>query len=238
MERLAKHPQVGGYGEILLGNAEGWSNWPPGAADRPFFITYLKERDAHKAYFRKYLDLFSYLDYIYEPRLAYRAIGFKLMYSHVVRYPAILAYLRRRRVRILHLARLNLLDVVLSREAMGARTFVHARSPAEQEMVRVHLDTTRLLRNLARLDLERRLARFIFRRMGVAVYETTYESLLADDTHLVDALRFLGIDASSVQALAPTMLRLAPESHRAGIDNYDDVATTLQGTRFAAYLHA
>ncbi len=238
MERLAKHPEVGGYGEVLLRGVEGWSNWPPGAADRPFFTTYLKERNADGSRLRWHLDLFRYLDYLYEPRLNFRAIGFKLMYPQVIRHPEILVYLRARQVRVLHLLRTNLLDIVLSREAMKARRFVHARTPEQQETVRIHVDTVHLLRDLTRLEEERRIMKLLLRAITVTAYEVTYESLLEDDAGLVDALRFLGIGVDSVQSLSAVMLRLAPQSHRAGIDNYDEVEAKLRGTRFFTHLHA
>jgi LPS sulfotransferase NodH len=238
MERLARHPHVGGYGEVLLRGVEGWSNWPPGAADRPFFTTYLKERDTASSRLRWHRDLFRYLDYLYEPRHNFRAIGFKLMYPQVIRHPEILVYLRARQVRVLHLLRTNLLDIVLSREAMKARRFVHARTPEQQETVRIHVDIAHLLRGLARLEGERRIAKLILRAIDVTAHEVTYESLLEDDACLADALRFLGIGVDSVESLSAVMLRLAPQSHRASIDNYDEVEAKLLGTRFFAYLHA
>jgi len=236
MERIARHERVGGYGEVLLRGVAGWSNWPPGAADRPFFTTYLSEASASDSFLPRHLRLVGYLDYLYEPRRDYEAIGFKLMYDQLRHYPELLIYLRVNRVRVLHLLRENLLDIVLSREAMHARQYVHARSPAERETVRVRVDTRHLLRHLARLDSERRCVQLLLRALGVQVHELTYESLLADDAGLADALAFLGIDAAEPSDLSAVMLKLAPWSHRAGIENYDDVLSVLTGTRFRRFL--
>ena len=49
------------------------------------------------------------------------AIGFKLMYSQLRRYPEILAYLVRERIRVVHLVRRNHLDVLISSSAAVAR---------------------------------------------------------------------------------------------------------------------
>jgi hypothetical protein len=237
MERLAKHPDVGGYGEILLRQVEGWSNWPPGAADRPFYSTYLKDRNVDSSRMAKHRMLFEYLDYIYEPRREVRAIGFKLMYDQLVRSPEILLYLRRRRVRVLHLVRANTLDIFLSREAMTARRFVHAMTADELESVKVVVDTRRLPAALQRLEWERTLARAVLRVAGLQAHEFTYEKLLADDSGLLAVLGFLGLDVPAGLDLHAVMLKLAPPLHRSGIANYDEVRAALSGTRYAALLH-
>ena len=237
MERLAHHERIGGYGEVLLHGVGGWSDWPPGAADRPFYTTYLREASTSESLLHQHLRLFGYLDYLYQPRRGYQAIGFKLMYDQLRRYPEILAYLRVRRVRVLHLFRLNLLDIVLSREAMKSRRNVHARSPAEREMVRVDVDTRRLASDLARLDWERRLVREALTLLHIPVVEPTYESLLADESRLNSTVRFLGVGVDATTELPAVMLKLAPSSHRAGIANYDEVGAALQGTRYLSFLH-
>jgi len=237
MERLARHERIGGYGEVLLHGVAGWSDWPPGAADRPFFTTYLRESATSESLLSRHLRLFGYLDYLFQARRGYHAIGFKLMYDQLQRYPEILAYLRVRRVRVLHLFRLNLLDIVLSREAMKSRRNVHARSPAEREMVRVEVDTRRLVSNLARLDCERRLVREALTLLHIPVVELTYEYLLADESRLRDAAGFLGVDVDATTDMSAVMLKLAPSSHRAGIANYDEVRAALQRTRYFSFLH-
>lgn len=236
MERLAKHPQVGGYGEVLLWPVEGWSDWPPGAADRPFYATYLKDRSLLRSPVARHALLFRYLDYLYAPRRGFRAIGFKLMYDQVRQFPQVLAYLRSRRAKVLHLTRLNLLDIVLSRKANQARRFAHARSPEEREMIRVHVDTSQLVPALLRLERERAGARTILRAFHVEVHELAYESLLANDRLLAETLRFLGIEVAGVDELTAVMLKLAPDSQREIIENYDEVALRLTGTRFQPFL--
>src|SRR5579864_4186919 len=91
MDRLTKHPHVGGYGELLLAGVKGRPNWPPGSNDRPFLAGYVHERrggGGERGWGHRYL--FAYLDHLYEPRRELQAVGFKLMYSHVVRYPEVL----------------------------------------------------------------------------------------------------------------------------------------------------
>jgi hypothetical protein len=238
MERMAKHPRVGGYGEVLLPGVEGWSNWPRGAADRPFFTSFLKERGLADSHLNRHRQLFTYLDYLLEPRRDFRAIGFKLMYNHLARYPEVLPYMTLRRVTVLHLIRTNLLDLFLSREAVKSRRWQNARAPGELELIRVHVDTNDMLRQLPRIEREQRVARAVLRAWRLKVHELTYEQLLADDSALHGALGRLGINGSATLDLSPIMLKMAPTSHREGIANFDDVARALDGTRYMHFLRS
>ena len=61
MERLAAHPRIGSYGELLLMNHEGWPGWPPGAHDRPVYKTYLRERGHVNSTWDRHRHLFHTL---------------------------------------------------------------------------------------------------------------------------------------------------------------------------------
>jgi hypothetical protein len=243
IERMAAHPQVGGYGELLLRlhpGMDGWANWPLGANDRPYYETYVEEHGLAGSGLRRHVELFEYLDYIFEPRRNLRAIGFKLMYDQVRLYPAILVYLRMRAIRVLHMIRTNVLDLFLSRQALQqrSRSVAHARSSAERvETVRVvPVNTSQLLPQLTRLRREQKVARSVLKVLGLAKYEFSYEGALADDAILWQALRFVGVQEIGGIDLSPIMLKLAPMSHRDGIANFDEVAETLAGTAFARLL--
>jgi hypothetical protein len=236
MERMAAHPEVGGYGEILLPGVEGWSDWPPGARDRPFYTSYLKERGVRRVRAARHFFTFRYLDYVFEPRRGFRSIGFKLMYNQVRQHPAISLYLLRRRVRLLHLVRRNVLDLYLSREALLARKFAHARAPDEREEIMVHVNAGKLLGELRLLRLQQRSAAVAARLSGLPVHDVVYEEALADDAVLHNALRFVGIGSPEAFPLDAVMLKLAPSSHRATIVNFEEVAQALAGTGFAGLL--
>jgi len=236
MECISAHPQVGGYGELLLDGVEGWSDWPKGARDRPFYTTYLKDRGAQGSHLRRHSMMFRYLDYLYEDRRGLGAIGFKLMYNQAWRHPEVVPYLRLHGVRVIHLFRENVLDIHLSREALLLRTVAHARSEEERERIRVRLDVGRLARELRRLRREQQVARLAVRACGLATHEVFYEQALADDAVLHRTLAFLGINSSADVDLSPTMLKLAPPSHRESIENFEEVAATLADTPFAGLL--
>lgn len=236
IERLSAHPAIGAYGELLLAGRTGYPTWPPGAGDRPFFETYLEARGVPGSRLQRHLHLFEFLDYLFAPRHDRAAVGFKLMYRSAAPYPELLAYFRRRAVRVLHLIRANLLDVALSQASLAFRNSAHAWSPAERDEIRVPVDTGDLLHTLRSFERDRALARVLLRSARVRVHEIAYEDLLVSDGYLHEALEFLKVPTPSAYSLSARMLKLAPASHRAGIANYDAVDACLRGTRFHRFL--
>lgn len=236
MERLSAHPAVGAYGELLLPARSGYQKWPPGAGDRPFFETYLRERGIPNSRAGRHLHVFEFLDYVYAPRADQSAIGFKTMYRSAARYPELLAYFRRRAVRVLHLVRINLLDVALSQTGIALRRTPHAWSQNERDDIRVPLDTDDLLNKLRSLERDRVIARCLLRAARLRVQEIAYEELHLSDRPLYQALEFLEVPSPSAYPLPSSMIKLASSSHRAGIANYEAVDVCLRGTRFHRFL--
>lgn len=236
MERLAEHTKIGAYGELLLKGREGWPPWPAGAEDRPFYATYLSDHGAGGRRLDPHRHLFSYLDYLYAPRRDFWAIGFKLMYGEVKRYPEIVVYLRRRRVHVLHLVRENVLDVALSQMGTATRQRLHAWQGDEKEDLRISVDTDHLLWWLRHLERERWAARFLLRALRLPKLELSYEALVSDESALDPALSFLGLAGASSSDLSSSMVKLAPRSHSEGVANFDEVERILAGTRFEPLL--
>ena len=240
-ERMGAHPAVGAYGELLIPWARGWPEWPPGAADRPYYTTYLEEMgispsraaptrlSAHRHFYR-------YLDWVYAPRQGFRSIGFKLMYDVARWYPELLIYLRSREIRVIHLVRRNVLDLYLSRVGMFQRRATHAWSAGEREEMMVEVDVAELRSRLAQLERQRRIAGITLRAARIGVHDVVYEDLLADDVSLEAVMRFAGVEDLGGRDLSARMQKLAPYSHRAGIANFDAVAAELRGTRYESFL--
>jgi len=237
MDRLTKHPQVGGYGELLLTGVKGRPNWPPGSDDRPFLAGYVDERHpgaGDRVWGHYYL--FPYLEHLYEPRRDLQAVGFKLMYSQLLRYPEILLYLRARKVRVLHLVRANLLDIYLSRESLSKRRGAHARSESKREDVKLELDPAAVVPALRRLERERALVRATLRGFRLPTRELIYEDLRADEQSLYGTLAFLGVADGRDVELSSSLVKLARTSHRESITNYETIERCLSGTRYEQFL--
>lgn len=236
MERLAAHPGVGAYGEMLLAGREGRPDWPPGAGDRPTFVTYLREHGTDFGRPRSHVALFPYLDHLYEPRRGFQAIGFKLMYDQAVPYPELAPYVKLRHIRVLHLVRANVLDIAISQIANIIRGFPWARSSAERSDLAVYVDPRTIHWYLRALERRRLLARTILRALRCSVYELSYERLQNDDTPLYDCLDFLGVAAKPEVRLSSTMIKLTPASHRQSIANFGEIEACLTDSRFQRYL--
>ena len=235
MERLAAHPAIGGYGEALLPASLGPFEWPDGAGDRLFYSGYRLQR-GHSARFYSHLDLFGYINHLYEPRRDFRAIGFKLMYDEARPYPELLPFLKLRGVRVLHLVRNNLLDLFLSRETVMFRRFVHARSPHEREVVSIEVDTDKLVSRLQLLARQQQFARRVIRTLRMPSLELTYEDIVADESSVRRAVRFLGVSDEGVD-LPAKMLKVSP-SQKTSTANWDEVAARLRGTSFEHFLES
>lgn len=233
IDLLHSHPEIVCFSEIFAHDHFG--NMPHGGAQHvPTWDSYatlklpgLGRRERFQLYFR-YLD-----DEIFSPRHGAAAIGFKMMYFQLVRGFGIPAYLRHREVAVLHLVRLNHLDVILSEEARKVRKFYHAPAGADVPPVRIELEPETLAYRLAQRDQEIEEARTACRHL-FHTREVIYEDLVAGRQSLASILSFLGVDPDA--PLRSEFQKLSPRDHRESISNYDAVAAALRDTPYARLL--
>ncbi len=178
-------------------------------------------------------SVLAYLDGVYGGAAPGEAIGFKLMHSQVREHPATLAYLRRRRVRTVHLRRRNLLDRLLSMEAM--RQSGVSKSNDDVPPTRLTVDPTDLVARLRRLARPVTAARTAVRLLGIPALEVDYEDLVAEPERFADVVGFL-LPGDTGGALSSSLRKLVRLDHRQLIENYDEVAAALSGTRFESML--
>ncbi len=159
------------------------------------------------------------------------AIGFKLSYNHVEKYPAIATWIEEHDVRIIHLVRHNILKTILSSETAKRRGVYH--STQKIAPIKVHLRPKKLKRNLARRA--RRIAKYQARFTDKPYLEVSYESFVANrNAETRRVLQFLDID--SFIPLETDLLKINPDSLQDIIENYEEVAQALKGTVFEKYL--
>lgn len=229
---LDSHPAVVCYSELLLQGGQGVPTYG-GSKDVPFWETYVATARSSTSLGHELL--YRYLDTaVFRPRRGIVAIGLKLMYGQAGSHPEFLDYVVDRGVRVVHLVRRNLLDIIVSKEVAVARDVFHAREGEAVPPVRVRLNTGELKRRLSedaeRIDRER--ARY--RALGVPYTEVVYEELAADPSRFDEVLGFL--EVPSGPPLTSTLRRLNSAPHHELIENYDEVADTLRDTRFASLL--
>ncbi len=179
------------------------------------------------------LSVFRYLDAFFDQG---EHVGFKLMYSQLRRYPEILPYLLRKRVRVVHLVRENHLDVLISfalKREIGKAHVLDAKDRPRETAV--ELPVAALPRTLRWLEFKHSSARLLLRASHLPHLAVTYEELGCDPTGFEDILRFLGVSDGGGEPRS-SILKTRLGGQRDVVANYDEVAETLATTRFATLL--
>jgi LPS sulfotransferase NodH len=174
----------------------------------------------------------AYLDSLYARP---RPVGFKLMYGQLKRYPEIAVYLSARKIRILHLVRQNLLDVVISEELARITGASHVRADVAHEVPRVVLEPTNLLR---RLERRRRAVAVVSRILKLSTcpfIEISYEGLLSGPTELKRIGAFIGVPFTT-NLPTSKLFKRGSANHRESIANYEEVRNVIAGTTYAPML--
>lgn len=177
--------------------------------------------------------VFSYLDALYcQPG----AVGFKLMYTQLQKYPEIMAYLLIHRVRVVHLVRQNQLDVLISRAVKNKIKQAHILSGnGLPDDIRVKLSPQKLLARLERRNKRIQTARRLLRWSTLPQIEVTYEDLISDPAAFHQLFRFLGTEMGD-HVPKSKLVRTGGKEQAEVISNYEEVRTALAGTPFARWI--
>ena len=221
---LGSHPAVETFGELFQHGAKRENAFP----------AYVERHGGRRSRFARPGLTFGFLNDLYAPRPGIEATGFKLMYQDVKEHPYVLAYIARRRVRVVHLLRTNLLDIVVSNDTARARGRFHA-SDEQVEQVAVPVDPDTIVSRLETLDRKVRLARALLAAVRAPRLEVSYEELVAEPARWSDVLRFVGVHDPAA-ALTTPLKKLNTLRKDATISNYGEIETVLRPTRFAAFL--
>ncbi len=228
MSTLNSLRQVTAQGELFLPRArvseERWDS----DFGRPRFI----ETKYNSVSIRP-ISVFSYLNDLYSTP---GSVGFKLMYAQLRRYPEILGYLIRHRIRVVHLVRQNHLDVMLSYAVKAKIGRAHVLSgQSTPDDMQIELDTANLIRELEWLGKKQRVARKLLSLCGLPHLEIAYEDLLSDQAHFRLIWDFLSIKPEEVMPKS-NVVRIRSGGHRDVIRNYDEVKEVLAHSKFVKLL--
>lgn len=179
--------------------------------------------------------VFTYLDRLYSRP---GAVGFKLMYSQLREYPDILPYLALRRLRIVHLVRMNHLDVVISEALAHATGTAHATvDDGEQGPVVVDIDAATIVQRVRWLESKQRTMRALIRVLPCPVLEVSYESLCEDDATFERVVEFIGARTAAAAQPTSRLVKRQRLPHEQVLCNYTDVATALTRAGYQRLLH-
>jgi len=226
MDLLSRQPSVCALGELFLDEPRT-APAITSLRDWPRFI----EAGARAASLRP-LAVFKYLSAVYG---AGSVTGFKLMYTQLRAYPEMLAYFALRRVRIVHLIRYNVLDVVVSEELARITGSSHMRAGDRGEAPKVTLDTATLINRLDRRQRAGRTARTLIRLTACRSLEVSYERLLSETDEFSKICDFLTVPR--VVMVASQLEKRGTGLHRIAIANYDEVRTILRFTPYETMLN-
>lgn len=166
----------------------------------------------------------TYLDEVYRRS---GAVGFKVMYSNLVRHPELWAYVVSRRVRVVHLVRANLLDVVVSERVWRATRTVH-RLAGEPEVAiePIRIEPVELVARIRRMRRRTSVMRSLLRICRVQVLEVRYEDLVRDPDAFGAVCDFLCVDRVSLRPPS-SLVKLVKQPASEMIRNYDEVTRAL-----------
>ena len=179
------------------------------------------------------VEVYKYLDALYQQP---GAVGFKLMYSHLRRYPELMTYLLFHRVRVIHLVRKNPLDLLISRAVKRKLEQAHrlANEPPV-EGLQVELNTDTLLKKLQIKQRKMDRARNLLRWSGLRQIEVGYEELQKDPSAFTGLCRFLSIESDGKMPVSKFQ-KVRRDSQIKVLKNYGEVRQVLEGTSYLVYL--
>ena len=179
--------------------------------------------------------IFEFLSDLYAENHNSQAVGFKVNYSQINRYSAIISWIKQNDIKIMHLIRINLLKRLVSHKIANARNLLHSTQAVEP--MKIHIDPKILIK-----DFRRRQARFDkYKKRFIEVFnvpflEVAYESLVADfDTEIGKVLKFLEID--ELMPLTSEFVKVNPDSLEDIVKNYSEIKQTLMNTEFENFLY-
>jgi LPS sulfotransferase NodH len=191
-----------------------------------------KRQIAHR--FKRNKLIFDFLSQLYADKHNAEAIGYKVNYSQLNRYSAIISWIKQNDIKIIHLIRINLLKRLVSHKIANARNLLHSTQAVEP--IKIRIDPTELVN-----DFRRRQSRFekyekrFSEDFKVPFLEVAYESLVEDfDSEIHKVLEFLGVD--KLITLTSEFVKVNPDSLEDIIENYNEVKQVLINTEFENFL--
>jgi LPS sulfotransferase NodH len=179
--------------------------------------------------------IFEFLSDLYAENHNSQAVGFKVNYSQINRYSAIISWIKQNDIKIMHLIRINLLKRLVSHKIANARNLLHSTQAVEP--MKIHIDPKIPIK-----DFRRRQARFDkYKKRFIEVFnvpflEVAYESLVADfGTEIGKVLKFLEID--ELMPLTSEFVKVNPDSLEDIVKNYSEIKQTLMNTEFENFLY-
>lgn len=193
------------------------------------YRSYIKKSFRRKAlhYLWSRQPVSEYLDWLYE-QAAYDTIGFKLLYSQANLNPWVMGYVRRHRIRVVHIVRKNVLKKLVSKIAKRSDGVSHSMQEVADRRP-VHVPVRTLIFRLKRIS--KRDADWTRRLSALPYLKVSYEDFVSNPETPKKILDFIGVDRD--QPLHSPLKKLNPDRLEDIVANYEEVRERLIGGPFA-----
>jgi LPS sulfotransferase NodH len=220
---LDSHPNIKCFGEVFNpASSFGYINWQSNS---------YKRRIAHK-YLRDY-NIERYIDSLLSvgPEDNTQAVGFKVIYpGQFDRWPNLRCYCRENDFKVISLIRKNLIRKYISSKIANFEG-VWSTQERREKSVSIEIDISDLSRFIDRIETIYHLIDSLtveFRGIQIS-----YEELSSNrESVMIEVLQFLGIEELEVQALKAKTAKQNPERLEQVIQNYDEVCSFINKTRY------
>lgn len=214
---LGTHPNITTYSELYNDSAIGWGRWRPTyAKSSPRTLFYLRNFFPH--YFLRHFIYKKYPNHIH-------AVGFKIMYSQLEKFPSLIPYLISQNVQILHLQRTNLLDVLVSLKRSEVANIWHTTTTSHPN-VRLYIEVDECREFFEKQqNLQMHYSKLIAKANSMTV---TYEQIHTHEQSEIRKIQtFLGVHPSNLHSIFHKMNDLP---HHATIINFDELSYAFKQT--------
>ena len=236
---LNSHPQI----HCSRGSLFTKHNLSPIKGFKPGFLTVDRKKSPYYKYrsgsfkrqfahrFRRNKLVHEFLSAWYARHQDSEAVGFKVNYSQISRYPATISWVKQNDVKIIHLVRTNLLKRHVSNKIAVTRDVHHSNKPLEP--IKIYIESKILVEDFRRRQNRFERYRTLFK--DFPFLEVSYESMVADQNKETSkVLEFLGLN--QLIPLTTDLVKVNPDSLEEIIENYEEVKQTLINTEFSHFL--
>ncbi len=174
----------------------------------------------------------DFLEYYYKQNDAYAAVGFKLMLNQLKKYPDILTFLKKNKLKVIQVDRENTLKIYISRQiAMKTRLWATGQSVKQNK---IYIDSSSLTSELAAINQEKEESTRIASKFDHL--RVTYEDLLnKKDETIMKILNFLNVDRNI--GLKTGLVKINSDDLKDIVANYGEIHTSLINSSDKRYLH-
>lgn len=232
IQLINSHPDLKALGEIFIERKFG-RKWLKDKNIVPFY-EFAKTNSGS----RRLKQTFNYMELLNNYPGCHKAIGFKVMYNQIKGQPSIFLKIVLDNFKIIHLVRQNYLDIILSKKnawGKGKKGIVWTKEKVEIEPI--YLEPQSLLKEIYEIEFQQKLFKNIIRFLPNPVMLVTYESLLKERDKILDSIStFLRVKNSGI-TYNSSLVKISQGTYKDKIANYEEVKSTLYGTRFESFLN-